>query len=145
MTTGEAVTVLQSEQLIGGRLNAALADAIVRIHNRYLGRGPSKGKAFFRDTVIVVVMKEVLTKAERSLIDSGHEDDVLAIRRDFQSTMEDDLIEAVEELTGCRVLAFMSDNHIDPDMAVELFVLDQPCDSTESGEGSESNGGTSDR
>jgi uncharacterized protein YbcI len=136
---------LNREQLTGGQLNAALANAIVQIHNEYLGRGPSRGRAFFRDTVIVVLMEEALTKAERSLVKSGREDHVLARRQEFQRTMEGDVIQAVEALTGCKVLAFMSDNHIDPDIAVELFVLDRPCGSTESRGESESNGDPSDR
>lgn len=117
---------MNAEQLTGGRLNAAIANAVVRIHSQYLGKGPSKGQAFFRDRVIVVVMEETLTKAERSLADSGREDHVLAMRQEFQRTMEADLVAAVEGLTGCRVAAFMSDNHIAPDMAAELFVLDRP-------------------
>jgi hypothetical protein len=32
----------------------------------------------------------------------------------------------VEALTGCKVEAFMSTNHLDPDYAAELFVLDRP-------------------
>jgi hypothetical protein len=35
---------------------------------------------------------------------------------------------SVERLTKRRVVAFMSDNHLEPDMAVELFVLDGPLD-----------------
>lgn len=115
-----------AEQLTGGRLAAALAKVVVNIHNQYLGRGPSKGQAFFRDRVIVVVMEEMLTKAERSLARAGSTEPVLAMRREFQRTMEADLIDAVENLTGCKVIAFMSDSHIDPDMAAELFVLDRP-------------------
>lgn len=116
----------KSEQLTGGQLNAAVADACVRVHNQYLGRGPSKAQAFFRDRVIVVVMEQILTKAERTLVDSGRPDHVLSMRREFQSTMEEDLTRSVEELTGCRVVAFMSDNHLDPDIAGELFILDRP-------------------
>lgn len=116
----------ESEQLTGGRLNAALADACVRIHNQYLGRGPSKAQAFFRDRVVVVVMEETLTKAERSLAESGRTDHVMTMRREFQSTMEEDLNRVVEDLTGCRVVAFMSDSHLDPDIAGELFILDRP-------------------
>jgi uncharacterized protein YbcI len=118
----------------------------VQIHNQYLGRGPSKGKAFFRDNCVVVVMEETLTKAERSLIDSGREDHVLAMRQEFQRTMEDDVIQTVEGLTGCKVLAYMSDNHIDPDVAAELFLLDRsvPGEAPGSGGEPESNGEPSD-
>jgi uncharacterized protein YbcI len=116
----------EPERLTGGRLNAAVADACVRVHNQYLGRGPSKAQAFFRDRVIVVVMEATLTKAERTLVESGRPDHVLTMRREFQSTMEEDLNRTVEDLTGCRVVAFMSDNHLAPDIAAELFILDRP-------------------
>ena len=36
----------------------------------------------------------------------------------------------IEELTGRKVIGFMSDNHIDPDLAVEVFVL-EPLPSTD--------------
>ena len=32
----------------GGRLNQEIANAVVRIHKRFLGHGPSKAQAFFR-------------------------------------------------------------------------------------------------
>jgi len=134
---GGLLAMSVQEQLSGGRLNAALADAVVQIHNRYLGRGPSKGQAFFRENVVVVVMEETLTKAERSLVESDRGDRVLGMRREFQRTMEDDLVEAVEGLTGCSVVAFMSDNHVDPDVAAELFVLDRPVPGEATASGSE--------
>jgi uncharacterized protein YbcI len=39
--------------------------------------------------------------------------------------MEQTLVAAVEQLTGRKVVAFLSDNQIDPDMASEVFVLDR--------------------
>jgi uncharacterized protein YbcI len=38
--------------------------------------------------------------------------------------LRDELIEAVEEAMGRKVIAFMSQNHIDPDLAVEIFILE---------------------
>ena len=37
--------------------------------------------------------------------------------------MKGDLVAAVEEHSGHDVLAFLSDHHIDPDIAVEVFIL----------------------
>ena len=34
----------------------------------------------------------------------------------------------IEELTGLSVVGFMSDDHVDPDLAVEVFVLEPPAD-----------------
>jgi uncharacterized protein YbcI len=44
----------------------------------------------------------------------------------FQETMERELVAGVEKITGQKVLAFLSSNHIDPDIAVETFILDRP-------------------
>jgi uncharacterized protein YbcI len=114
-----------SDGLTGGQLNAALARAVVRIHRDYIGRGPTKAHAFFRDNVVVVILEDVMTRAEHSLAQSGQGQVVLDIRRRFQGAMEQTLVAAVEQLTGRKVVAFLSDNQIDPDMASEVFVLDR--------------------
>jgi uncharacterized protein YbcI len=49
---------------------------------------------------------------------------VLAARKAYQEAMKEDLITAVEPLSGRKVLAFLSDNHIKPGVAVESFVLE---------------------
>jgi uncharacterized protein YbcI len=108
----------------GGSLSAAISNAIVRITADYTGRGPTKARTSIHDDVILVLMQETLTKAERSLLAAGHGDFVLETRTRFQNTMRDDYVVAVEELTERKVLAFMSANHLEPDMGVELFVLE---------------------
>jgi uncharacterized protein YbcI len=69
-----------------------------------------------------------MTRTEReahtSLVRDGKHDVVLHGRRAFQDTIQADAEDVVYELTGRRVSAFMSTNHIDPDLAVEIFVLD---------------------
>jgi uncharacterized protein YbcI len=115
---------------VGGELNAALSRAIVRYHNEQLGRGPTRARAFYRDNVIVVILQDALTKAERSLAASGKTDAVHQMRTAFQDAMRPDLVATVEALTGCKVEAFMSTNHLDPDYAAEIFVLDRPVADT---------------
>src|SRR5205814_5925150 len=75
------------------------------------------------ENLIVCVMGATLTKGEQSLVDSGKAEVVLHSRRAFQDTIEADAISAVQELTGRRVVAFLSNNHIAPDLAVEVFIL----------------------
>jgi uncharacterized protein YbcI len=76
------------------------------------------------DTV-VVLLQETMTKAERSLVEAGKNDEVLRLRRIFQDTMSGQLIGVVERLTASNVQAFMSANHIAPDTAVEIFLMDR--------------------
>ena len=110
----------------GGELNAAIARMIVRFHRERLGRGPTKAQAFYRGNVIVVILSDTLTKAERTLASAGRSDTVMEVRSAFQEAMHTELSGTVEELTGCRVVAFMSSNHLEPDLAAEIFILDRP-------------------
>jgi uncharacterized protein YbcI len=116
---------IQQERPRGGRLNQAIANAIVRVHTQHFGRGPTKAQAFHRHNVVVVLMHGTLTQAERTLAESGQHAAVGEWRARFKDVIRNDATEAVEELTGCRVAAFLSASHVDPDMATELFVLDR--------------------
>jgi uncharacterized protein YbcI len=116
----------RQERLAGGELNAAIARTVVRYHAEQLGRGPTKALAFYRDSNVVVVLEDVMTRAERSLVAAGRADAVLQTRQAFQDAMRPYLRSTVERLTGCKVRAVMSANNIDPDLAAELFILDRP-------------------
>ena len=109
-----------------GHLNAAISNAVVRLLRDYVGRGPTKARTIHSGKFVLCVLEDTMTKAERSLASSGEEDFVLRMRHAFQITMRDDLTTAVEALTHRKVAAFLSSNHIDPDIAAELFVLDEP-------------------
>ena len=114
----------QEGSLTGGELNAAVTSALMGIHTQHLGRGPRSASTFHHGHVLVTLMHGVLTAAEKSLIRSGHIDAARYIRQVLQETMASDLRAAVERLTGRGVLAFISGNHADADVAAELFILD---------------------
>src|SRR5215208_3768266 len=107
-----------------GRLALAISNAVVRCTREYTGRGPTKARTTIGNDTIVTRMEDTLTKGERSLVDSGKGDMVTDIRRCFQTTMREALTAEIEKLTGRKVIAFMSDNHIEPDMGVEILVLE---------------------
>jgi uncharacterized protein YbcI len=112
----------------GGQLLTAISNAVVQIVREYTGRGPTQARTSIRDDVVVVVMQETLLKAEHSLINDNKAALVVEMRRSFQQTMREELSAAVERLTGRKVIAFMSDSHIEPDMAAEVFVLEPVAD-----------------
>jgi uncharacterized protein YbcI len=106
-----------------GPSGLAIANMVVRLLNEYTGRGPTKARTHFGDNLITVVVQDLLTKGERSLVRDGKADLVLETRRAYQLTMRDDLTAGIEEITGRQVMAFLSANHLDPDIAIESFVL----------------------
>lgn len=112
------------ERLTGGELNAAITREVVRIHTAAIGRGPKKSYSFHSGDTLITVLLEVLTRAEQNLVSYDEGDAVLAMRRLSQRAMAEEMKAAVTRLTGRRVLAFMSDNHLDPDMAIQVFILE---------------------
>ena len=122
----EARSEAVAGQLAGGELNAAVTREIVRIHAAGIGRGPKKSYSFHNGETLVTVLLEVLTQAERNLVAYGEGDSVLATRRLSQRAMAEEMKAEVARITGCGVLALMSDNSLDPDMAIVAFILDRP-------------------
>jgi uncharacterized protein YbcI len=107
-----------------GRLAAAISTAVVHVFAEYTGRGPTRARTTIDGETVVVILQDGMTKAERSLVEAGKDAEVLQLRRSFQETMSGDLIAVVERLTESSVQVFMSANHIAPDTAAEIFLLD---------------------
>jgi uncharacterized protein YbcI len=107
-----------------GELAAAISNSVVQTLSRTTGRGPTKAKATLGTNAVFVVLQDTLTIGERSLADAGEAEAVLDLRKRWQRVMQADMSREIEGLTGRKVVGFMSDNHIDPDLAVEVFVLE---------------------
>lgn len=101
-----------------------ISNRVVHLMSAYTGRGPTKAWTSIDSELISVVLRDTLTKGERSLLADGRAQLVLDMRKAYQSTMRHDLVAGVEEITGRKVIAFLSDNHIEPDIAIESFVLE---------------------
>jgi uncharacterized protein YbcI len=107
-----------------GPLLAEISNAVVRTTAEYTGRGPTRARTVMSGEWVFVTLSDTLTKGERRLADSGRPEFVRETRHAFQQAMRDDLVLEIERLTGRRVTAFLSDNHIDPDLAIECFQLE---------------------
>ena len=88
-----------------------------------------KAKTYALDDIIVVVMRgSGFTPLEQTIMDSGEPDRVIAMREDFQRVMAERYKETIEELTGRKVLAFLSQAHVEPDITMEIFFVDGPLE-----------------
>jgi uncharacterized protein YbcI len=111
--------------LAGGQLLAAISTSIVKILREHYGRGPMKAKTYALDDIIVVVMRgSGFTPLEKTIMDSGEPERVIAMREDFQRVMADRYKQMIEDLTGCKVVAFLSQAHVEPDITMEVFFVD---------------------
>jgi uncharacterized protein YbcI len=111
----------------GGELLAAISNRFVAILRDRYGRGPMQAKTYVLDDIIVVVMRESgFTALEQTIMDSGDPDRVVAMRHQFHHLMTDRFTETIVELTGRKVLASLSQAHVDPDITIEMFFIDRP-------------------
>jgi uncharacterized protein YbcI len=108
----------------------AVGNAITRLHRDRYGRGATTTRTVFHGDRIIAFLEDIYTTAERTLIDAGDWEQVKATRQSFQMAMRAPFTEAVEQITGRKVIAFMSQVHRDPDMAAEIFVLGPNGDAT---------------
>jgi uncharacterized protein YbcI len=76
--------------------------------------------------MITCVLTDGFTAIERTMMEGGQADRVLEIRRDFQQLMRERYCTMIEQLTGRKVLAFLSQAHVEPDLTVEMFLMDGP-------------------
>ena len=112
-----------------GPLLAAISNTIVGLYKRYYGKGPTKARSYLFDDMLVCVLRGGLTRAELTLAANGRSESVARQRREFQEAVREEFTGAIEDLVGRRVLAFMSTVNMDPDLEIEIFMLEpEPAD-----------------
>ena len=110
--------------LTGDALLVAVTDAMVALHKRYHHREPVTAKTqLLGDDLLACVLGGVYTDVEKTMIELQHTTIVQQTRSAFQNAMQNKFISAVEGLSARRVLAFVSNHHVGPDIEIELFLL----------------------
>ena len=98
-----------------GRLRASISNAMVGLKKELYGKGPVKVKTFINDNFVFCVLEDGLTQNEKTLIAAGEERLVRQYRLRFQEVVESSATEAVERLTGRKVIGYHSQIVFNPD------------------------------
>ncbi len=122
MTLGEG----EKDQLVGGELLAAISTTIVSILREHYGRGPMKAKTYVLDDLVVCVLRNGFIAIEETMMQQGREKEVVEMRHEFQRMMGERYQQEIERLTGRKVVAFLSQAHVQPDITLEVFFMDEP-------------------
>jgi len=96
---------------------------MVAMHREYFGRGPGAAKSFVNDEMVVCVLSDIYTQVERTLIRAGQAEHVRQTRALHHRALEDEYKSRVERIMDRPVAAFHSVVHVDPDVAIEVFLL----------------------
>jgi uncharacterized protein YbcI len=115
--------------LRGGQLLSQISTGIVKLMREHYGRGPIKAKTYALDDIIVCVLRGAgFTALEQTIMDSGDGDRVIAMRENFQELMAERYKSMIERLTERKVIAFLSQAHVEPDLTLEVFFIDRPLE-----------------
>jgi uncharacterized protein YbcI len=112
----------------GDPRTSILADVsreMVRLYKEQFGRGPTKARTDWAGPdVLITVLEDTLTPAERNLTRLGEHQKVRDMRTFFQYATVPDFCAPIERLTGRRVRAFLSaiDTRVEG-LAMETFIL----------------------
>jgi uncharacterized protein YbcI len=110
--------------LSGEELLSAVTEAMVTLHERYYHRTPVEAKTrMLGDDLLACVLGGIYTDVEQTMIELERSTVVQETRSAFQTAMQSRFIDKVEHLSGRRVLAFISNHHVGPDIEIELFML----------------------
>jgi uncharacterized protein YbcI len=108
----------------GQPLLARISNEMVRAQKQFFGKGPTEAKSYMLDDFLLIVMRDGLTTAEKTMLEFGQSDQVRQFRQLFENEMTERLTDMVEQLTGRTVATYQSQVMFDPDLVVEMFVFD---------------------
>jgi uncharacterized protein YbcI len=114
---------MSSDDGRNGRIAQAISNAITKLQRDHYGRGPDSVRTVVGYDHIICFLENSFVPVERTLIDAGETAAVRETRLAFQRAMERRFVAIVEEISGRKVRAFLSQVSLNPDISVEVFVL----------------------
>jgi uncharacterized protein YbcI len=105
-----------------------ISNTAVALHREHFGRGPGAAKSHVSDNLVVCVLTDVFTPVERTLIEAGEEERVRETRAVHRAATDAIYKSRMEAVLGRQVEAHLSSVNVDPDVAVDVFVLGPEAD-----------------
>jgi uncharacterized protein YbcI len=101
---------------------------MTKLHRDYHGRGPDSVRTVIGHDHVITFLENLYSPSERTLLAAGETDAVVQSRLAFQRAMQTRFVDCVEQATGRKVRAFLSQVHMNPDLSAEIFVLEPDHD-----------------
>jgi uncharacterized protein YbcI len=115
--------------------STAISNGIAALHREHYGRGADRTRTRIHGDMVMTTLEDCFTTVEKKMIAEGAFTQVRETRTMFQDWMRPRFTEIVEGATGRSVRAFFSQVARDPDMALEVFLLEPVEPSTDGGPG----------
>ena len=107
-----------------GPLLGDVANAVVRLHRRHFGNGPTRSKTYLAGDLVVCVLQDLFAIVERTLITAGEGDRVRSARVVVYDAIGPELRDAIARILGRRVVMSTSQVLLDAEIGMLVFLLD---------------------
>jgi uncharacterized protein YbcI len=119
-------TVEPADRPTDGIIAGAITTRMVGLLRRYTGRGPIRAKTVISSDLVLVTLADCFTAPETELAAAGHGELVVTTRTAVYEAIRDEAMAIVKGLTKTPVLAYLTAQHEDPDLAILVFYLAAP-------------------
>jgi uncharacterized protein YbcI len=116
---GDVSTRSDSGELLGD-----ISRALVHLYKECYGKGPTKARTYASGDLVVCLLEGGFAKAEQTLRDAGRGDAVSDQRDALQEVLRSRFVGTIEEITGRRVITYISGVDLETETNAELFVLE---------------------
>ncbi len=107
------------------KANGELATATVQRYRERFGRGPTLARAHIGSDFAVVILGDVQTEVERSLVAEGEVESVELLRRGIRQMAADEFWRRPKRSpAGRKVLAMLGDHNARANASVMVFMLE---------------------
>ena len=101
----------------------AICNAVTGALKQSCGKGPTKVKAYSTHDHLAVVVQDMLTTLERTLVQAGHEQLVREARQVLIGHVAKQCRSTIEQATGRRVVGWQTEVNPSADRAITLVQL----------------------
>lgn len=111
-----------SEPAADASTTAEISREIVKTYSEFYGRGPTKARTTWNGNLVVVLLEEIFTRAEMTLIEADNFEQVRSTRQALQDEVAPLLQAVIERITGLSVETYLGQVNGEG-VACEVFVL----------------------
>lgn len=105
-------------------------EIVRKVRKELFGKGPDSIKTVFAENMAIATLKGNLTPVEKFIMQSpeGYEQVHRARTRMIQEYYKKNTPDEMEEIMESKLLHLFSDINIDEDMAISVFIFEQPIE-----------------
>ena len=105
---------------------AGVTKLVMETYARHLGRRPSDARTYANDELVMCVLRDTLTPAEKGQLVEGRASSVHQTRLRVQEAMREELVAGVERLTGRKVVDLITAHDLDPGVRLRDLRVRRP-------------------